>query len=140
MLPLVAKLLSTRCNVRAGEDVALIPVEQISNSFPNDLAHVTEMIDSSNNEGVHQRAFSVGKHIQVKKGHTIFGANGSIQSQIKSYISVKKDETNIIFKIMPKFLQHNANSYESVSTVRTLDTAHSKDMERKQERSSRGID
>ena len=70
----------------------------------------------------------------------MFGASGSIQSQIKSYISVKEDETNIIFKIMPKFLQHNANSYESVSTVRTLDTAHSKDMGRKRARSSRGID
>ena len=70
----------------------------------------------------------------------MFGASGSIQSQIKSYISVKKDETNIIFKIMPKILYHNANSYESVSTFRTLDTAHSKDMGRKQVRSSRGID
>ena len=83
--------------------MALIPVQQISNYFSNHLAHVTEMIDSSNNEGEHQRAYSVGKHDQVKKGHTMFGASGLIQSQIKSYISVKKDETNIIFKIMPKF-------------------------------------
>ncbi len=89
---------------------------------------------------MHQRTFRVGEHDQVKKGHTMFSASGSIQSQIKSYISIKKDQTNIIFKIMPKFLQHNANSYESVSTVRTLDTAHSKDMERKRVRSSRGID
>ena len=98
------------------------------------------MIDSSNNEGVHQRAFSVGKHVRVKKGHTIFGVSGSIQSQTKCYVSVKEDETNRIFKIMPKFLQHDANSHESVSTVRTLDTAHLKDMGMKQVRSSRGVD
>ena len=134
-----SKVSSTGCNVRAGDNVALIPVQQISNSFSNHLAHVTEMIDRSNNEGLHQRAFSVGKHVWVKKGHTMFGGSGSIQSQIKSYISVKKDEMNIIFKIMPKFLHHNANSYDSLSTVRTLDTAHSKDKEKKQVRSSRGI-
>ena len=92
-----SKVSSTGCNVRAGENVALIPVQQISNSLQNDLAHVTEMIDSSNNKGVHQKPFSVGKHVRVKKGHTMFGASGSIQSQTKCYISVKEDETNRIF-------------------------------------------
>ena len=69
---------STGCSVGAGENVALIPIQQISISSSRELAPLTGMIDDSNN-----RAFCVGEHVRDKKRHKKSGASGSIHRLAK---------------------------------------------------------